>query len=304
MHQTLFTITPKKVDLKMTLAFQLSALLLLPSVSAFGFPPMLGGGGTTLSRRLPTLNTVALEEVDETTKQDSSSACLNLVGFASFESAPAPLATPDTLLEFFQLDQNRNCLVSGGNNKPCIATSPSPELLQIWREKAALNGGAEPNENDVLLQVNTGGMKMPGITISSVAVIGCKLLSNANAFPVFEFVLVDDEQQVEGSKPIVWIFNQLTAASKKGDKAKKKDGPLSITRVSAKLSSDQKAIVFFSEGYIKISVKFPAVLLKILPVSREKAEEQGSTAIQRVIEKDGQAGLFAFRDSFEAWTMN
>jgi hypothetical protein len=249
------------------------------------------------------LNTVAVEEVDEKTKKDSS-ACLNLVGFASFESDPAPLATPEKVLEFFQLDLNRNCLVNGGNNKACIATSPSPELLQLWREKAALNGGAEPNENDVLLQVNTGGMNMPGITIASVAVIGCKLLSDSNSFPVFEFVLVDDEQQVEGAKPIVWIFNQLTGASKKGGEAKKGDGPLSITRVSAKLSSDHEGIVFFSEGYIKISVKFPSVLLKILPVSKEKAEEQGSTAIQKVIEKDGQAGLFAFRDSFEAWTKN
>ena len=239
----------------------------------------------------------SIDEHDDTRK---GTACLNLVALASFESSTASLATSEKIFEFFKIETNRNCLVTAGNSKPCETITPSPELFQLWKIKADLTGGTEPNDDDVVLQINTGGIKFPGLTLTSVAMIGCKLVTNAvSSFPEYQFVLIDDAQQVEGAKPVVWIFNQLTGSSKKVRIPS--DGPLSITRVSAKLTDDEKGIIFFSEGYLKIFVKFPAFLLRILPVSKEKAEEQGSMTIQKVIEKDVKASILAFRDLYDAW---
>ena len=39
----------------------------------------------------------------------------------------------------------------------------------------------------------------------------------------------------------------------------------------------------------------------ILPMKKEKAEEQGSQAIQQAVEKESKEGLLAFRDLYEAW---
>jgi len=269
-------------------------------IYGFGHLSNLDRNVISTSSRLGILKAVSLDEADDEVTKNA--ACLNFVGIVRSESSAAPLASPEKILEFFQIDENRNALVTAGNRKPCTESIPSPELLQLWRKKAVMNGGTKPDESDVVLQVTTGGMHFPGLTLKSVVLIGSKLVPStaSNNFPEFEFVLIDDEQQVEGAKPIVWIFNQLTGASKK-KVAKKDDGPLSITRVSAKPPPDENGIIFFIDGHLKVSVKFPSFLLKILPMKKEKAEEQGSQAIQQAVEKESKEGLLAFRDLYEAW---
>ena len=274
----------------------LYAFLIVSFVDAFNHHAFLERRGRS-SGSTHILNAGSLDEGDDTR---TGTACLNLVARTSFESSIAPLVSSEKMFEFFKVETNRNCLVTAGNSKPCETITPSPELLQLWKIKAELTGGTEPNEGDVVLQINTGGIKFPGLTLQSVAMIGCKLVTSAvSNFPEYQFVLIDDAQQVEGAKPVVWIFNQLTGSSKKVRKPS--DGPLSITRVSAKLTDDEQGFVFFNEGYLKIFVKFPAFLLRILPVSKEKAEEQGSMSIQKAIEKDVETSILAFRDLYGAW---
>ena len=50
-------------------------------------------------------------------------------------------------------------------------------------------------------------------------------------------------------------------------------------------------IVFSIEASLEVIVKFPSLLLKVMPVSKKKAEEQGSASVLKAIGKDIEAVL-------------
>ena len=52
------------------------------------------------------------------------------------------------------------------------------------------------------------------------------------------------------------------------------------------------------ETSLDIAVQFPKILLKILPVSKEKAEEQGSNSILKTLDKDTGASLKRIEEYF------
>jgi len=51
---------------------------------------------------------------------------------------------------------------------------------------------------------------------------------------------------------------------------------------------------------LEIRVKFPAVLLKMLPVSKDKAEAQGAEAVRKVLKKDIDVSI----EKFKTFTLN
>jgi hypothetical protein len=63
---------------------------------------------------------------------------------------------------------------------------------------------------------------------------------------------------------------------------------------------DESSVVFAIDSSLDIAVKFPSLLLKILPVSKEKAEEQGSASVAKTLMNDTGAALQRISDSYRS----
>jgi len=242
------------------------------------------------------------DTTDAGTAEKKGVALLKFVGEATTITDPVPLpsqASDDgkSLAAFFSIDSHRDLLMRGTGNtvEPMEANK---ELMERWITEAKRVGAVPPDEGDPLLQVTTTGIQFPGLKILSVATIGAKLIvDDDSGYPVHEFTLVKDTIKAEGPRPIRFIFNKLTATR---DEEAKEQTTHSLTRTTAKPadSDDQMMIVFISSSYLEVDVSFPKVLLRILPVSKEKAEEQGSQSILKTIEKDSGPALESFKDAY------
>jgi hypothetical protein len=229
--------------------------------------------------------------------EESGQATLTFNCDSAFTSEPVPGATPQEIFAFFEQPAQRNCMISAGNIREVHDVDDEGYLLELWKQRSLETGACEPDASDSVLRVITGGMNFPGLSLTSEAYIGAKLLEpqSNSVYPVYEFTLIKDAQQVTGFKPAVWIFNQLTGAN--GDATKDKNKAQTLSKVTAGTTEDGQT-VFQVLVKFAITVSFPKVLLRILPVSKEKAEEQGSDAIGKTLEKDLQNAIKTLRQQY------
>jgi hypothetical protein len=214
-----------------------------------------------------------------------------------YESDTAPLVSPERMLNFFRDAKNRDCLCTAGGQKEAQTIDTTDELLEKWKDRASTLGAVEPDSSDVIINVQTGRIHFPGLTVDTTSVIGSKLIvpAESSSFPNYEFILIQDKRKVDGLRPIVWTFNRLMALSKKEGRD---TTPLSLTRVFALPSEDGKDVTFKTETFLEVRVSFPAFLLKILPTSKEKTEAQGGEAVKKVLKKDIKVAVDKFRESW------
>jgi len=214
------------------------------------------------------------------------------------KSKPAPVTSQEALVDFFRDPKHSACLISAGNTRESHAVAVTDELLQRWKNRASSLGAKEPEASDTIISVRTGGIRFPGVTVESTSLIGSKLLlpTKETEYPSYEFVLIQDQREATGLRPIVWVYNQLTGA---GNKERENDAaPMSLSRVTPCPTSDGESVTFQIDSFLEIKVKFPAVLIKILPVSKEKAEAQGAEAVTKVLKKDIDVSIAKFRDIY------
>lgn len=229
-------------------------------------------------------------------EDDPTKACLVFRADYAKVSEPVPISSRHTVVDFFRNTSNRNCLISGGNKRETTTVPTTSDLLQIWKDRTSSLNAVEPDASDDIIQVRVGGMQFPGVILESTSLIGTKLLLPANAFPSYEFTLIQDSRRATGLPPLVWVFNKLTGA---GSQEREKDtAPLSLSRVSIRESSNGENITFRIVTFLEIRVKFPAVLLKILPVKKETAEAQAAEAVTKVLKKDIDAAMASFRERY------
>lgn len=223
----------------------------------------------------------------------------------TFVSDPLPLSPPESerALEHLILDDDTiiDILRGAGNEALCAPQDITISNVDAWERECENFGVKAPSlaNGDKVFWVTTG-MNFPGLRISSRSFIGVKGLTPTRdplfPYPGLEFVLIKDEQEVEGTPPLMWIFNKLTGSSG-GDKGEQ--SVRSLNRVTIEPSSDGKEMVFQSNVLLEIDVLFPSIFLKLLPVSKDKAEEQGSASISKALDKDIVPALKRLRDSWE-----
>jgi hypothetical protein len=253
--------------------------------------------------RSPAVRSFSFGPIYETSTEEDEpskgSVTLNLKGETSVKTKPLQPSAPEKLFEFLRLDEHRNLLVTAGGTRPKEVVEPTPELLEQWKKACDVVGSSYPSGNDEILKVKTGGVSFPGLTVTSIANIGSKFLVDPeSAKPFYEFTLVGDEQIVTGLAPIVWIFNQLTGAGKKD--GKEGTSTSSLSRVTYEQSDDDK-IVFKIDSSLRVDVKFPAILLKILPTSKEQTEATGGSSLVKALEKDVVKSMSALESAYEKW---
>ena len=258
----------------------LLALLLCSPNAIFGFSTIPGQKGSSRS-------TVLFASPGETT--------LELKGVVEVSSNPLPSLPADKMASFFESKEVRNMLVTAGGKRPCEELSAAGAILEEWKEACSVVGAQLPDESDSPLSVKTGGIDFPGLHLTSKAKIGAKLVQEPS--PRYEFVLIGDEQTVTGLPPVTWVYNKLTGAGKDGEKSGNNSSTSSLTTISYDETADGKTVIK-SNASLSIEVKFPSILLKIMPTNKEKAEETGGNALCKTLEKDVQASMEAVEKAY------
>jgi hypothetical protein len=229
-------------------------------------------------------------------KGSRGSSTLTLTGKLCLSTKPLPSCAPEKNLQFLQTPEIRNMLVTSGGERTVEELELTPKLLSEWKTACDTVGSKYPDSDDVILSITTPGIAFPGLTITSRSKIGAKFILEKEPYKsYYEFTGVADETTVEGLKPAVWIYNMLTGAGKKDEKSRTSIS--SLSRFSCEKTVDD-TVLFKTDVFLSVGIKFPAILLRIIPTSKEKAEESGGQAIVKAIEKDVVKALSGIEEAY------
>lgn len=238
---------------------------------------------------------------------------LHFKGEKVYKSEPVPImhSHPSDLPSFLAKNEVRSMLLNG-ERENSIELIPNDKVtektLDLWMKQCQIVGGVYPSmPEDAVFKVNTGAMNFSGLKIHSNSLIGVKFLEESEndpncGNPEYQLVFIKDDPVAEGPKLLVWIYNQLTGKNKQNDEDdgdnEKEQTIRAFSRFSYEATPDGKSLVFALESTLEVIVKFPSLLLKIIPVSKEKAEEQGSASVLKVMGKDIEAVLPKVREYY------
>jgi hypothetical protein len=283
------------------------SLLLLPFIGVSGY--VLNRAPVQVGYRVHRQRSPQYQSTSDAETKSKEASCLIFNYNSVVTSEAAPYAPPSKIWDFFHQSEQRNCMISAGNIREVEEVvhpiEDRDQLLSLWKSRSRELGSTEiPTSSDCILRVTTGGIQFPGLSLTSDAFIGAKLTqsslsSSEDDYPVYEFTLIRDSQRVKGFPPAVWIYEKLTGTD--NDKTPNLRDPTtarSLSKVTVSPTQDAKSITFQVQTEIRIVVAFPSFLLKILPVSKEKAEEQGSASIGKSIEKDLQSAMETLRQQY------
>ena len=237
---------------------------------------------------------------------------LHFTGENVYKSDPMPImhSHPSDLSSFFASEEVRSFLLNGDRENSIERISDEKiddRMVDLWMKQCKIVGGEMPSvPGDCVFQVNTGTMNFSGLNISSNSLVGVKYLDTPNgdgaalAKPEYQLVFIKDSPIVKGPRLLVWIYNQLTGQNKQTEDGNTDNDQTvrALSRFTYEATPDGDSIIFALESKLEVIVKFPSLLLKILPVSKEKAEEQGSASVLKAIGKDIEAVLPKVRNFY------
>jgi len=265
----------------------------------------------SLPKRIRSVQVFQSSPLPETsdTKISKRTTTLRFTGEKVFTSEPVPIRhSPEHLESFFEKDDIATILLNGEReNSARLLTKDetSNSLVHLWTKQCAIVGGINPSidEGDTVFQVNTGNINFSGLKIQSNSWIGVKYIKNSTRTThEYQLVFIKDKPTVSGPRLLVWLYNQLTGSSKKDDEneddEEKEQTIHSLSRFSYEITPDGKDIMFTIQANLEVIVKFPSLLMKILPVSKEKAEEQGSASVLNAMVTDIEACLPKIRNLY------
>lgn len=255
-------------------------------------------------------------QTDKWPEVKGSTSSLRFVARTTFTSDPValPPAGVPALFDFFRSPQHRNHLLLGEGARKFNSREPGPEVVPIrdptpklwkgWSQEAALVGSRAPiPHSDEILQLKSSALRMFGMTVFVESIVGAKLLlplgtSTGNSFPVYQFTLVKDDVRVEGPRTLVWLHKQLMGAG--SAKEEQTTHSFSTLRVEPAIEIPGH-VLFIYDCTIEINFYFPLMLLRLLPMSREKCNEMGSAAIKQSFEEKGAPCLKNFVRAYLSW---
>lgn len=234
-------------------------------------------------------------------KTENAETTLNLYGEATIlsESVPPP---HEKIHEFFALPQSASLLLRGSNNNEIVEiTNVDDDLREAYQQQCKKVDASLPTDDDLFYDVTTSGVRFPGLQIMSIATIGTKVIKEGHAgFPAYEFVLIRDATFAKGSRVFVWFFNKVTGKDK--DNKREDQATQSLNRIRV-LPMEDGSIAFECNANLSISIKIPAVLMKIIP-NKEKAEKTGGESLCATLNGDIPYALSGFRQEYLNWRKN
>jgi hypothetical protein len=243
---------------------------------------------------------------DQQAGGDSTTETLVFTGDFVHLSEPIPKSRRSELAAFMRRDEARNLLLSVGGKRPATKRELSKDLLDLWVESCSDDDGygesslPDPDVDEVISSESV--VNFPGLKLTSVIYSGTKLRagtgSSDETLPSHEFVMVAEQQRVEGPPPMVWLYRKLTGIDKGSERAPKLSKGRARSRVSIVETDDGTALALAFATELQIRVDFPRFLVKALPATKEKMEEQGSAAVLKTVSQDIKDAVAATRDAF------
>jgi hypothetical protein len=226
---------------------------------------------------------------------------LIFTGDCVFKSEPVTGCTREQITEFFSKPETQLFLISAGGKREAVRyPTLTPDLQELWTntcDKTNTYGSNYlPAVNDQAVAAQAI-IQFPGLQLITTTLNGVKTRNDASGLPEYVFLVVGEKKSVSGTAALVWIYNKLTGTNK--------DDPDQFTLPDATATSVVSIVEEGDESYtfmfnleIQVKVEFPSALLKILPTSKEKMEEQGSAAVLKAVSLDIVDSLTATREEF------
>jgi len=270
---------------------------------------------TTTTTTTTDTETNAINEEDESSTtttlqgEDEASSSLRFVADLDLESDPLPKS--ELLPAFVKSEDCKTALLRGKDGNPCKPIRVTDELMEWWREEIQRSGcmGVMPEETDAMYEIEAPGMNFPGLVVSSFSGVGTKLVETTTTTSTattdndedarqeqqqqfeYQYTLVYSKTIPEGPRMLKWVFNKLIGANGNAERNAHSFSKLIVEQTASE-------VVFKAKTNLEIDIKFPAMLLKILPMSKEKAEEEGSAAVQTTIDKDNKPAFSNIADKY------
>ena len=223
---------------------------------------------------------------------------LKFVANIKTTSEPLESVTIHDLSEFLTTTTCRNLFLSAGGTAKCDEVGLTPELEQIWRDLCeTYELDHLPAEGDAVVSSDSV-LQFPGLKMVNHVYTGVKL-NLCKSLPFYEFLLIGERRQVFGLPPVVWIFNQLTGNSADNEEIVKQPSGKVLSILTISDTGENPCFSFDCSAEIK--VEFPKFLVKILPASKEKMEEQGTASVKKAIENDIYKAVNSVNDAFFDW---
>ena len=226
------------------------------------------------------------------------------VGLKSIVTDPVPFPQPFILQEFFELGENRSLLFP----KECNVKDLGP-ITKVQREhldsiSQEMFPPLSPTAQEVqcnILELETPGVNFPGLKVTSISTMTSQLFSCTKGTQEYRFALLSSQSRAEGPKPLLWLFNKLTAADDdQMDRSPKEQTSFSFTRVWTEKTHEGE-VVFNTNARLEIRINIPKLIMRLLPVKLEKFEEQGSASIQKLLDRDLGASMERFKTTYLEW---
>jgi hypothetical protein len=210
-------------------------------------------------------------------------------------SEKLPGAGKEEVVSFLKREETRNILL--GFTRPVQEQPMTPQYRAMWEDVSEYYGPSSvPNDDDRLLS-SCMEIHFPGMTLLVTVLSGVKVFETNEGMPEYAFYLVGEIQSPRG--PLAWLFNILTGRKDKPKDEFSKSLACAATRVSIVDNDGGFAISFDTK--LEVEVQFPSALIKLLPVSKEKMEEQGSASVRKALSKDMLTAVTAMHDAFLEW---
>jgi hypothetical protein len=221
-------------------------------------------------------------------------------GSCTLVSDPLPAnVTSEQLAKFMRQERTRALFFSAGGTRPVENYEMTSNLRTMWEEIAIDYFQAPsllPHENDSIISCDSI-IQFPGVLLTTTALNGIKIQDDKQSgFPIYTVVGFAERQRVEGTRPVVWLFNQLTGLDKKEKGAFYPTSARACSEIS--IIDKGESFAFQFNVNLKVVTKVPKVLVRLLPTSKEHVEEQGSIAVANALSKDLKATLVHVQASF------
>ncbi len=225
---------------------------------------------------------------------------------SQFETESQALPVCDLpLKEFFERPEH----ISFGKSLPSRIIPPTPELMEQWaaachRVGASLPSPDNDNSLDVILSVRTAGISFPGLKLEWSALIGVRLMDklDTDSLPELEFVLIRDETNANGAKPLVWFYNKMNKGTKNQSAAAATEARKTnfLTRFGFHRSQED-TIIFRCTGSMEMTFRVPSAARRLVGPDKAKTEKRVSELISRQIEKDIIQSVDHWEENFRLW---
>jgi hypothetical protein len=264
-------------------------------------------------------------EKNTPTMTASSSSSEELVFDVVLDKTSNTIQVTDTN-QICQYLQSPDCIIhycSGGGRLNTSFEENNSVLDELWQRACQEYYGREHynpknNENnkhpDRIVATETilqfPGLKMINRVYNVVQIVHTKeslSSSSSSSIPEVHSFMIGEKQQVTGLPPAVWLFNKLTGHDTRNNQSIAPSSGSALTRIT--WQTDDSTTNNNMEGrlrvqaHVTIRTKFPKAVLRFLPVSKAKMEQQGSHAVRKSIEKELDRACDTGAEHFNQWRL-